>query len=93
MKSVYLQKDKSIFKLDKLPADKFAEALGLPGTPKIKFLQKEAAQKKKNAPRIVETVDAADGDSSSAEDDDDHSEGDRISLKVSFFVRHSVTKW
>ncbi len=39
MRSVYLQSDKSIFKVDKLPAEEFAAALGLPGTPKIKFVK------------------------------------------------------
>ncbi|KAG8923794.1 ATP-dependent RNA helicase dbp4 [Tulasnella sp. 418] len=40
MKSIYLQKNKSIFKLEELPIDKFAESLGLPGTPKIKAMLK-----------------------------------------------------
>jgi hypothetical protein len=39
MRSVYLQSDKSIFKVDKLPAEDFAAALGLPGAPKIKFVK------------------------------------------------------
>ncbi|RUS21482.1 hypothetical protein BC937DRAFT_92598 [Endogone sp. FLAS-F59071] len=38
MRSVYLQKDKSIFKVQELPAVEYATALGLPGTPKIKFV-------------------------------------------------------
>ncbi|KAK2460753.1 hypothetical protein APHAL10511_007223 [Amanita phalloides] len=38
MRSIYLRRDKTIFKLDQLPADRFSESLGLPGTPKIKFL-------------------------------------------------------
>ncbi|CAG8593236.1 14038_t:CDS:10 [Funneliformis mosseae] len=40
MRSVYLQSDKSIFKVDELPAEEFASALGLPGAPKIKFIKK-----------------------------------------------------
>jgi hypothetical protein len=39
MRSVYLQSDKSTFKVDELPAEEFAAALGLPGTPKIKFVK------------------------------------------------------
>ncbi len=39
MRSVYLQSDKSIFKVDELPAEEFAATLGLPGTPKIKFVK------------------------------------------------------
>ena len=53
LRSVYLQKDKSIFKVDELPVERFAEALGLPGMPKIKFLSKEMAKKRKNASRAV----------------------------------------
>ncbi|KAI0745161.1 DEAD-domain-containing protein [Earliella scabrosa] len=53
LRSVYLQKEKSIFKVDELPVERFAEALGLPGMPKIKFLSKEMAKKRKNASRAV----------------------------------------
>ncbi|KAH9903502.1 DEAD-domain-containing protein [Cubamyces lactineus] len=59
LRSVYLQKDKSIFKLDELPVERFAEALGLPGMPKIKFLSKEMAKRKKNASRAAAEIQAA----------------------------------
>lgn len=59
MRSVYLHKDKSIFKVDELPADRFAESLGLAGAPKIKFLSKELAKKKKNASRSISAAQAA----------------------------------
>lgn len=55
---MYLHKDKAIFKVDELPADRFAESLGLPGAPKIKFLGKEIAKKKKNASRTVAALQA-----------------------------------
>ncbi|EDR10552.1 uncharacterized protein LACBIDRAFT_248227, partial [Laccaria bicolor S238N-H82] len=67
LRSIYIHKDKSIFKLEELPVDRFAESLGLPGTPKIKFLNKEIAKKKKNASRTVEAAQAE----SSEEDEDD----------------------
>ncbi|KAE9407039.1 DEAD-domain-containing protein [Gymnopus androsaceus JB14] len=54
MRSVHLHKDKSIFKVTELPANEFAESLGLPGAPKIKFLSKEMAKQKKNADRRVD---------------------------------------
>ncbi|GES88917.1 DEAD-domain-containing protein [Rhizophagus clarus] len=44
IRSVYLQSDKSIFKVDKLPLEEFAAALGLPGTPKIKFVKKSQSK-------------------------------------------------
>ncbi|KAF8557492.1 DEAD-domain-containing protein [Imleria badia] len=58
VRSVYLHKDKSIFKLDELPVDKFAESLGLPGAPKIKFLSREQARKQKNVSRTVAALQA-----------------------------------
>ncbi|KAM5542404.1 hypothetical protein V8D89_003863 [Ganoderma adspersum] len=72
LRSVYLHKDKSIFKVDELPIQRFAEALGLPGMPKIKFLSKELAKKKKNASRAV----ADPGPSSAIRDDEDEGEFD-----------------
>ncbi|KAH7912865.1 DEAD-domain-containing protein [Hygrophoropsis aurantiaca] len=53
VRSVYLHKDKSIFKVEELPVEAFAESLGLPGAPKIKFLGREIAKKAKNASRAV----------------------------------------
>lgn len=55
---MYLHKDKAIFKVEELPADRFAESLGLPGAPKIKFLGKEIAKKKKNVSRTVAALQA-----------------------------------
>ncbi|PVU88733.1 hypothetical protein BB559_005423 [Furculomyces boomerangus] len=39
VRSVYLQKNKNVFKVQELPIHEYAESLGLPGAPKIKFLQ------------------------------------------------------
>ena len=58
LRSIHLQKDKSIFKVSELPADEFAASLGLPGTPKIKFLSKEKAKEKKNASRVAAALQA-----------------------------------
>lgn len=44
MKSVHIQKDKSIFKIDELPAEAFAESMGLPGAPQIKLGNQKAAK-------------------------------------------------
>ena len=56
LRSVHLHKDKSIFKLEELPTQRFAESLGLPGAPKIKFLSREVAKAKKNVSRTVEAA-------------------------------------
>ncbi|KAA1471890.1 DEAD-domain-containing protein [Dentipellis sp. KUC8613] len=58
LRSVHLQKDKSIFKVTELPVDAYAASLGLPGAPKIKFLSKEKANAKKNASRAVAAAQA-----------------------------------
>ncbi|OAX33795.1 DEAD-domain-containing protein [Rhizopogon vinicolor AM-OR11-026] len=58
VRSVHLYKDKSIFKVNELPVEKFAESLGLPGAPKIKFLNKELAKQRKNASRTVAAIQA-----------------------------------
>ncbi|KAH7882996.1 DEAD-domain-containing protein [Phlebopus sp. FC_14] len=58
VRSVYVHKDKSIFRVDELPVEKFAESLGLPGAPKIKFLSRDEAKKQKNASRIMAALQA-----------------------------------
>jgi len=58
VRSVHLYKDKSIFKVNELPVEKFAESLGLPGAPKIKFLNKELVKQRKNASRTVAAIQA-----------------------------------
>ncbi|KAJ2933321.1 hypothetical protein H1R20_g3746, partial [Candolleomyces eurysporus] len=76
LRSIYLQKDKSIFKLEGLPVDRFAEALGLPGTPKIKFLSRELAKQKKNASRGVQEVQETSSEEEEPEDEPEQSESE-----------------
>ncbi|KDE03407.1 hypothetical protein MVLG_06123 [Microbotryum lychnidis-dioicae p1A1 Lamole] len=56
VRSIYLQKDKTIFNLDDLPLEAFATSLGLAGAPRIKFVSKQAASVKKNAVRQIEVL-------------------------------------
>lgn len=51
-RSVHLQKDKQVFKFDKLDLDGFAASMGLPGAPQIKFHKGEDIKKIKNASRM-----------------------------------------
>ncbi|KXH36837.1 DEAD/DEAH box helicase [Colletotrichum salicis] len=51
VRSIYLQKDKEVFKFNKLDLDAFAASLGLPGAPQIKMRKGEDIKKVKNAPR------------------------------------------
>jgi len=81
MRSIYLQKDKTVFKLAELPAERFAEALGLPGAPKIKFLSRELAKSKKNAPHTAQYRESeADGDWSGVESEgaSDHNDSSNL---------------
>ncbi|KAK1993176.1 DEAD/DEAH box helicase [Colletotrichum falcatum] len=63
VRSVYLQRDKDVFKFDELDLDAYAASLGLPGAPQIKLRKGEDIKKIKNAPRK--------GMSSDEDDDDD----------------------
>ncbi|CCH60840.1 hypothetical protein TBLA_0D03400 [Henningerozyma blattae CBS 6284] len=56
VKSIYIQKDKEVFKFDELPVEEYANSLGLPGAPKIKIKGMksiERAKQKKNASRSL----------------------------------------
>ncbi|KAI9032099.1 P-loop containing nucleoside triphosphate hydrolase protein [Hyaloraphidium curvatum] len=58
MRSVYLQRNKAVFNVHSLPADRFAASLGLLGTPKIKFAKK-SAKADKNTPHALRRDDEA----------------------------------
>ena len=57
MRSVHLQKDKSIFDLSVLPAEEFAASLGLAGAPQIKLLD-SGAKIKKIGPKVAPAAEA-----------------------------------
>ncbi|CAD0086349.1 unnamed protein product [Aureobasidium vineae] len=65
VRSIHIQKDKEVFKLDKLNLEEFAASLGLPGAPKIKFIAGDDAKARKNAPRAK------------MDDSEDDSEGEK----------------
>ena len=68
VKSIYLQKDKEVFKIKELPLEEFAASLGLPGAPRIKFIKGADAKAEKNKPRALAKL-------ASEEDSDEESEG------------------
>ncbi|ORY70627.1 P-loop containing nucleoside triphosphate hydrolase protein [Leucosporidium creatinivorum] len=89
VRSIFLQKDKTIFKLDDLPLEAFATSLGLAGAPRIKFQSKQTAAAKKNAVRQVEDLkkeagmkaaeeqsDSESGSEEESEEDDSEEEND-----------------
>ncbi|KAI9872190.1 MAG: ATP-dependent RNA helicase dbp4 [Pleopsidium flavum] len=51
VRSIHVQKDKEIFKINELQLEEFSASLGLPGAPRIKFLKGDNAKQLKNAPR------------------------------------------
>ena len=64
VRSIHIQKDKEIFKINELPLEEFSASLGLPGAPRIKFQKGDNAKALKNASRQMML---------SSEDDDDPS--------------------
>lgn len=69
VKSIHLQKDKEVFKLDQLPLEEYSASLGLPGAPRVKFVKGDDAKNVKNAPRRQEI--------SSSEDEDENDKKDQ----------------
>ncbi|KAF3935705.1 hypothetical protein ABW19_dt0208113 [Dactylella cylindrospora] len=69
-RSVYIQKDREVFDLEKLPLQDFATSLGLPGAPRIKFMKGEDAKERKNAPRaLLKDEDSSDEELDSGEEE------------------------
>jgi ATP-dependent RNA helicase DDX10/DBP4 len=68
VKSVYLQKDKEIFNLKAYDLEAFAASLGLPGTPRIKFMKDDDSKKRKQESR--QKVDISDSDDEAVSDDE-----------------------
>ncbi|KAF9652558.1 DEAD-domain-containing protein [Thelephora ganbajun] len=66
LRSIHLQKNKAIFKLEDIPVDRYAASLGLPGVPKIKFLKKGSTSK--NTSYAAQKVDDDDDESGSGSD-------------------------
>ncbi|KAF9925424.1 ATP-dependent RNA helicase dbp4 [Linnemannia zychae] len=75
MRSVYLQKDKTIFDVSALPAEEFAASLGLPGAPKIKFVEKSKA---KNAVRANQKTTSDDEESEDESEEEEEEEKSKI---------------
>ena len=77
VRSVHIQRDKEVFKLNELPLEEFSASLGLPGAPKIKFLKGDNAKSLKNAPRHAPS-------SSGEEDSDREAKAKKNSAKTKY---------
>ncbi|KAF4637725.1 hypothetical protein G7Y89_g341 [Cudoniella acicularis] len=65
-RSIFVQKDKEIFKINEYDLEGYAASMGLPGAPKIKFQKGDDAKKIKNQPRALLSSDEdSEGDESS----------------------------
>ena len=65
VRSIYIQKDKEVFKFEELETEEFAKSLGLPGAPKIKIKGMKAierAKEAKNTSRQLLSLSKADED-------------------------------
>ncbi|KAJ1708403.1 DEAD box RNA helicase (Hca4) [Aspergillus flavus] len=78
VKSVYVQKDKEVFKLKELKLEDFASSLGLPGAPRIKFIKGDDTKERKNASRATAYL---------SSDDDSDEGGEKKSKKDEKQVR------
>lgn len=47
IRSIYIQKDREVFKFEELPTEEFAQSLGLPGAPRIKIKGMKAIERAK----------------------------------------------
>lgn len=69
-RSISIQKDREVFKLDDLPLDEYAASIGLLGAPRIKGLKSVDASKIKeikNAPRGLKALEGASNDEGEGE--------------------------
>ncbi|KAI9497327.1 P-loop containing nucleoside triphosphate hydrolase protein [Zychaea mexicana] len=75
MRSVFLQRNKNIFKATELPTEEYAASLGLAGTPKIKFINKAKAKETAASQLLEEEKEEED------EEEDEEKEKDRVRTK------------
>lgn len=80
VRSIHIQKDKEVFKLDKLDLEEYASSLGLPGAPKIKFISGDDAKARKNAPRarMSDSEDESEGEKKAKKKDEVRTKYDRM---------------
>ncbi|KAJ3168309.1 ATP-dependent RNA helicase dbp4 [Geranomyces variabilis] len=88
MRSVHLQKNKEIFDVHALPFNDYAESLGLPGAPKIKFVQKS---EKKNASRQMESVEKDTALRNDEDSDNEHKPTKVITNVDKMFAKKNLT--
>ncbi|KAK8579122.1 hypothetical protein V6N13_142346 [Hibiscus sabdariffa] len=66
LRSIYIQKDKEIFDVTKLPIDDYSASLGLPMTPKVRFLNQKKKSKIESEKSTIIESETFDGENESA---------------------------
>ncbi|GMJ15952.1 hypothetical protein like AT5G54910 [Hibiscus trionum] len=66
LRSIYIQKDKEIFDVTKLPIDGYSASLGLPMTPKVRFLNQKKQSKIESEKSTLIESETFDGENESA---------------------------
>ncbi|KAJ1920757.1 ATP-dependent RNA helicase dbp4 [Mycoemilia scoparia] len=93
VRSIYLQKDKEVFKFDDLPLEDFAEALGLPGAPIIKYAKKKTDKNMAWGLRnIIEQQESSKDGAASDSNDDDASKDTTAAEKAAATKAKTKTK-
>jgi ATP-dependent RNA helicase DDX10/DBP4 len=69
VRSLHIQKDKEVFKLEKYSLEEFAASLGLPGAPRIKFLKADPEEVKKLKNKSRQELDISGSDGEGSEDE------------------------
>ncbi|KAK4544357.1 ATP-dependent RNA helicase dbp4 [Oleoguttula mirabilis] len=79
-RSLHVQKDREVFKLDQYDLEGFASSLGLPGAPRIKFLKADAEEvkRRKNAPREAAAVAGEEDEGESGSDGGEGEDGAEV---------------
>ncbi|KAJ2159934.1 ATP-dependent RNA helicase dbp4 [Coemansia sp. RSA 552] len=80
VRSVHLQKNKKVFSVDELPLEKYAESMGLPGTPTVKFVK--GARRAKNVPYAAENALAKEEEEQQREAAEEAQTEDKVRTKV-----------
>ena len=64
VRSLHVQRDREVFRLGGYALEEFAASLGLPGAPRIRFLQADAEEvkRRKNAPRMQLDLSGSEGE-------------------------------
>ncbi|KAJ3127345.1 ATP-dependent RNA helicase dbp4 [Nowakowskiella sp. JEL0407] len=100
VRSIHLQSNKEIFDVQKLPLEEYAESLGLPGAPQIKFMKKvtksnvfgtKVTTTPKDEKEIEETSSESEGESDDDEDEKKKQQAQPRSKVTKMFAKKNLT--